>query len=710
MRWIGWIFTGTLLALFSTTTIASAANSKSPSVQNGDLITVCETELQTIGGRKAVAKPKPIQSEHEAYQILSQALPRLFDPDWLNDQAWYQLLETFALPASDHQNPFLVSTILGGGNAGKSTLMNSLPGLLSGQTNIDLQKLVSHTGYYPGLTKRMVIGVNPSALDGPYEEDLQSRYGRIDAWTSADSSRTEGPGLLVSMDQIPEHLAFIDSPDFDTGEAGEESPDNLNRALQVICPSDVLILMFNPQTIRNQANIKLLHRVFKTYGFKQTILIFWADPAMPEEEADRLLVNVAQGLYETKDDNYPAAVLGAYLMPYDTGVPRNERLPELRPLRDYPDFATLVESMNKDSLRIKQFALRNARATIQKDLSREVRAYIKSRMATTFYLYGIKALSENVARSSVQEFPYTSLRDEIFRRYQRLRNTLIQLAHGTGSWIAVPEKRLANFISEVLRTSPRSSDFVRELEDDHRMHDRLAVTDLILQLQKGVLSFDADEQPISLKRLNDFAKKFYKIFPEERPKVLSEKDIRDASIRIPLPRKALLAPYALEAFDKLLNTNTEVLTRELSVKLDSAQFDPNLSMASRKEIYLALEGIHQNQSPLSRSRNALFDTLALAAPAGVTYAMAIHGINNTLLYLAAINLASRPFYMWNVASQERFLRRRLSSWFFNIQYEITNQFFETNVTHELTRSLNAPHAAQDRALDEVQRALRYLNP
>lgn len=240
------------------------------------------------------------------------------------------------------------------------------------------------------------------------------------------------------------------------------------------------------------------------------------------------------------------------------------------------------------------------------------------------------------------------------------------------------------------------------------MHDRLAVTDLILQLQKGVLSFDAEEQPISLQRLKDFAKKFYQTFPEERPKVLSEKDIRDASIRIPLPRKTLLAPYALEAFDKLLNTNTEVLTRELSVKLDSAQFDPNLSLASRKEIYLALEGIHQNQSPLSRARNALFDTLALAAPAGATYAMAIHGINNTLLYLAAINLASRPFYMWNVASQERFLRRRLSSWFFNIQYEITNQFFETNVTHELTRSLNAPHAAQDRALDEVQRALRYL--
>src|SRR5262249_19650229 len=128
-----------------------------------------------------------IEDQRQALEILRQTLPRLQDGEGLQSQQWYQLLENFSLPHATAPSPLLLLSMLGVGNAGKSTLMNAIPSLILGQRHYLLNQPVTRVGRRPGITARMVIAVGGEA-DAPVLTDLQQRFGDLKDWSSVDES------------------------------------------------------------------------------------------------------------------------------------------------------------------------------------------------------------------------------------------------------------------------------------------------------------------------------------------------------------------------------------------------------------------------------------------------------------------------------------------------------------------------------------------
>ena len=81
------------------------------------------------------ARLEPIRSQQEALETMEYALVETFGHQAMQELEWYRLLHHFALPALRARSPLLVTAIIGGGSAGKSTIMNSLPALLDESGN-----------------------------------------------------------------------------------------------------------------------------------------------------------------------------------------------------------------------------------------------------------------------------------------------------------------------------------------------------------------------------------------------------------------------------------------------------------------------------------------------------------------------------------------------------------------------------------------------
>jgi hypothetical protein len=385
--------------------------------------------------------------------------------------------------------------------------------------------------------------------------------------------------------------------------------------------------------------------------------------------------------------------------------------------------------MNPDSSELKKYAIDNASRIIQDDVAREVRERIKSLMAAEIYRQGVNALTDAVSRDSLEDFPYLTLRDEIRRRFARLASGLGQAVQGLSSWLAVPENKIATLLHKF---GQRSDRFTEQLELGHLLHDKIAVTQLVLQLQKGALTFNNGRADApAVQNLIALSRKFFETFPEERiasgGETASEASSSGGRGRMRtarLPRAALLPPPAQEALRHLFDADTAKLTKELGARLDAAQFDNSLSEASQRQIYRALARIQQSRGLGNRGTVAALDLMTLGAPAAASYMLAHHDINATLIYLAAINLTARPFHKLSEVMNDRFLQRRLNEWFHALQYRTTTAFFEESVTSELMQALRPPEEGQEPspaspraisdqealALQQIQGALKFLNP
>lgn len=649
---------------------------------------------------RLLEKPAPpvVESASQALALIAENLPHIVPRPQLDGKEWFHLLNNFALPNAVSPSRLLVTAIVGGGNSGKSTLMNALPALLFGDRQLDLDRPVSRTGWFAGMTRQMLVAV-PSG-DENFEAELRERFGPLAVWASPTDTLEEGGGLILRRSGIPENMAFIDSPDFDTGPALRDDPDNWRAALKVICPSDALMVLVGPQTYRNQAGIQRLARIFKLYGQKRAILIFWGDPGMPLAEVNQYLRNTAQAIFGGAGGDYPFPVLGAYFMPYSLEVARGEAHPMLLPLKDFTSFAALVKYMSIDSAAIKNFSLQNAANTIVGEVREVVHQAVKERSARRLYAKALLALSEEVAETSLENFPYDSMRDAIRRRYDQLHSELDNLLQQLSATVATPEKQIPALWAQ-MRGQRVDPVIRRGLEQDHRWHDRVAVTQFIMEL-RGLKITVSGKRPAA-KELVAAARAYQEMFPAEKEMVSETGGGRFA---IELPSPELLAPMARKALADLNMADTDQLTRRLSERVDDAQ----LSEATNARIGETLAKISRERGILRGLGRSSLQILTLAAPIAAGAGIHHLGFDSVLLYILVGNIASRPFYLLNVATADQFLRARLNEWFHGLQKSVTADFLNSTLSQPLMSAIDDDDGRRLHALATVQEALRFLDP
>ena len=72
-----------------------------------------------------------------------------------------------------------------------------------------------------------------------------------------DEMLAPGEPLYVESPSIPEQIAVLDTPDFDTGDKDEFA--NRDAAEEILASSDVLVYLFTNQTYNNKANMQTFY-------------------------------------------------------------------------------------------------------------------------------------------------------------------------------------------------------------------------------------------------------------------------------------------------------------------------------------------------------------------------------------------------------------------------------------------------------------------
>lgn len=661
--------------------------------------------LDGCGGYLEAAKSA--DSDAHALEQIMIELPRLFAQADLERFEWYQTLKTFVLPAQRTDSSLLVASIIGGGNSGKSTLANALPGLLQDRPDMGLNQPISATGIQAGMTRQMVLSLPDSDPEGLYSRDISERFGPLTVWTSPSDALKAGSGVLVHRTGMPSRIAFIDAPDFDSGEASQEMPDNFAEAMRVICPSDVLIGIFNLSTYRNQAMIKTLRRIFQTYGAKKMILIFQIDAVVDRGEVTTLLKELAHQIYAgpLQPSGFPEPVLGAYIMPSSANVFMNRQNPELVALGGYPGFRSLIESVNENSRALHQSSIESAKQVALAQLREALRERAKSLLTAELYRDGALAAIESAARKHLQPFPFASAAAHVRKKFQTYRSEFDQVLHRTAQAMGFPWRPAIDFFQKLTPAPFKSVDLEPALREDHDVHDRLSITDLFLQLQEQAVTLV--EGSAVAQRFAERSRAFYQLFPEE----FEHEAEPGGTIRIRFPALRLLPGKLHDHWQMLLNTDTENLRVQLGKVIGAAQFaTPETASAQSPQV----DQVVQDVMGKGRwSRHLVLRTLDLSAvglPLLGVGALVFEGINSWILWGATI---IAPAYMMSMANQnltDRILKTELNSWFYRLQFELTEEFLRQNVLSDFEEArLNATSESLQ-VLQNLQDLLHTLVP
>jgi len=604
-----------------------------------------------------------------ALHSLKQALDEAPGAEAIRDRSWYQLLSDY-VSTRDGEDRLMAISIVGGGNAGKSTLFNSLSSLITGTPNLHLDQPLSQVGSFPGLTKRMVIAANDG---GEAEEELRRRFGRLDPWVKPEQSSSAGSGLLAFHPEIPRDLAFVDSPDFDTGSAAGFEPDNLKKAQRVIYPADVLMLLVDSRTVRNQANVKMLSSTFRLYGKKKTIFVYLADPSVSQNEIRDLLLDLSNSIYGTQGRRFSDGVLGAYVMPYSLDVAAGRALADLNPLPEFPDFKTLVGYMRDHAEQIKKYSQKSAIEGILAGSREFWLSHQRRRMALQIWEKALKVIARDSGLHSAGDFHYLEVRDVLRNKFRSFDGQLRNLIYQFGNLTAIPDRMLLNAFQHF-----RPSQIIaRRMSEDHKAHDRVAVAQMIAELQTGRIATieNSDEE---VQALQNESRQFFSEFIHDMEDIPSD--------QIRLPPITYLPESVRREYQALIESDPESAIIKLGQLIDSVQFDPRESL-SRHDLNHALSRFHALEKRWRAVSVGLLDLGTVLAPAGSAYWLAQNGVNNTLIWLAVIVGSARPLRWWSDHIVDAYLQREINRWYHGLQLEATEVFFSKTLAGPLNAAL-----------------------
>lgn len=218
--------------------------------------------------------------------VAEAARERLETDDQYQQSEWYGLLSNKLLPQLTGE-PFLVVSIVGGTNTGKTTIFNHLAGEAIGEANphagftrypvclvpTDFAKSASLHAIFPGF--------QVAAL--PENRMVQQERLTGSTFPSNPERFSDADNLLFTTigDHLPANLLLLDTPDIDS-----VVTENLLRASMICQASDVLIGVLTDQKY-NDAAVKMFFREAARQK-KSVIVVFskldWPDPEKTWEQ------------------------------------------------------------------------------------------------------------------------------------------------------------------------------------------------------------------------------------------------------------------------------------------------------------------------------------------------------------------------------------------------------------------------------------------
>jgi hypothetical protein len=408
------------------------------------------------------AEEKAVDSSlHDHLKTIRTQLPRLAELLRLETgtelASWCKIVDQRLLTRFDPLFP-LVAAICGGGSAGKSTLFNSL---LTGR--------FAPTGGRAGMNRRVLFSV---------PEGLAERSGFIAALVEPAAPPPQplqkpeelleagGPLYLKTPPGLLD-LVLMDTPDFDTGAAGQYT--NRPSAQGALEAADLLVYIFTNSNYNNRDNTDFVSRMLTAIGRRKCFLVYRCYPSFTDAEVTEHALTVARNIYGEPAERY---VLGIFRADEDNRIAAGERFIELRPVPPGGrPFAEALKALDVQRLRSELHAtmLDDVLSTAT-DLLACARNSLEDLRR---YAAGLQGVQNLCLQEALRYFPM----DRVMRRFAKIwaasDPTAVRIMRRTGSLIEFPLKAVigaagwarAQISSEPPPATP-SEQFARKLEEN----------------------------------------------------------------------------------------------------------------------------------------------------------------------------------------------------------------------------------------------------
>lgn len=267
---------------------------------------------------------------------LSALSGSLREPDRRKCREMVSLLDRKLIPQLAADCPLLVA-VTGGGSTGKSTVFNRLAG-----------KKASAADPRAGFTRRMVAAIHPKVAANSRKMELLFERFRANAHPrrleNADEALSPGDPVYVECPDIPEHLVYVDTPDFDTGT--RERFTNRDAAKEILDVADVVLYVATNATYNNKSATDFVRSVLSEVGLRKVALLYRFSPVYPDEMVREHMAVALSNLYPDEatardacigiwrideSNEVAAGICDPEIRPLSAGVPLDEALAALDP-------------------------------------------------------------------------------------------------------------------------------------------------------------------------------------------------------------------------------------------------------------------------------------------------------------------------------------------------------------------------------------------
>jgi hypothetical protein len=343
----------------------------------------------------------------------------------------WNTLDAKLLPRFDKNFPLLIA-ISGGGNAGKSTLFNSLLG----------EKLSPIHGK-AGFTRRVLVAGHPALFKRKdFLINLFRPFGVIPQHMEQVSELTErGVPLYLTNTNVPKSLVLMDTPDFDTGKPG--GYENRPEAQKVLEACDVLVYLVTNTTYNNKDNTDFVRDILTQLGQRKCILVYRCSKNFSMQEVSDHLQTTARNLY---GDQVGSHVLGYFRTDESDEIQVGKKFMELRPLR--PQDEQMMELLQTLDPREIREAVNNS---ILDDFLRYVTKVVSDSKITSakirLYTEALKISQSHAVKDALHSVPKDEIAHRVNTIWIRTSSVAVKTLRTTGKIIGAPFKAVVSLIN-----------------------------------------------------------------------------------------------------------------------------------------------------------------------------------------------------------------------------------------------------------------------
>lgn len=634
------------------------------------------------------------QGFHRIVEASEKLYPLLLDDERHGFSRAVDLLKHKVIPLLRHECPLLVA-VTGGGSVGKSTLFNFLAGgKYSG--------VKSRAGY----TRRTLAAIHPSAARDRARMELLFDLFRKNAlpvpMKTPDEMLAPGEPLYVESPSIPEQIAVLDTPDFDTGDKDEFA--NRDAAEEILASSDVLVYLFTNQTYNNKANTDFVRKAISGIGRRKVVLVYRCSAAYPDDEVAEHVDTVLHNLFPDSGNPRQEA-LGIYRMDESDAVVRGEADPAIRPLGEGPDMVGLITGL--DIVETRRDSLRSQCEAIVAKTKDAIEAADVRRWELVAYRDSVRALASHAVLGGLKNFPQGLLMEKFAECWRASQPLLVRVAHWPGRKVS----GVAKWFRQKLKGDDRAAQLSAAEEYRKRFSEDFkdSVSKLLSRLSQPTLNVEVSSVSEETRELRDALRNLVSRNEEDYGISSSGREKAECSV----PRPSLLKSELEKVIQAIASSGKD---EWIEAAADKASFNADLA----KDIKDLVDDTRSKRSFWEKSKEGLWATVATLPPiaavawtvctsdpvvgtGAMAHLSALFGLGDLWATLAV------PASLGLDAANRRFLENGLKGLYekwFDRKREPILKLIEENVTdrciHDCASLLEATEAPLSRLREAVE--------